>query len=153
MFGGGDGSSEARREGSGETGPAPTTTGGIGGAGVGDIGGAAAAGAAMGAGNAGNAGAAQRDWTDDEIYGRAPQPDGSARWDGAPAAPPQEPPVPGQQAEGFDYPYEFPGDVPGPDEEMMQDPWANPGGDGGLFGGSGGGGGGGGGWGDWGDWS
>lgn len=150
MFGGGDGSSEARREGSGETGPV-TPGGGVGtGAGVGDVGGAAAAGAAMGAGKAG-AGAAQRDWTDDEIYGRAPPPDGSARWEGAPAAPPQDPPVPGQQAEGFDYPYEFPGDVPGPDEEIMQDPWANPGGD--VFGGDGGGGGGGSSWGDWGDWS
>lgn len=61
-----------------------------------------------------------REWTDDEIYGRS------------------QPPTPGQQAEGFDYPP--PG--PGPTEygeEIMQDPWAEQGGgdDGGWFGGDG----------------
>lgn len=103
----------------------------------------------MGAGHAGG-----RDWTDDEIYGRAPAPGGEgAASDVPPDMPgrPYEPPAPGQQAEGFDYPSEFPGD--GFDnEEVMQDPWANQGSDGGLFGG-GDGGGGGGSWGDWGDWS
>lgn len=105
------------------------------------------------AGTAAGAGAANapypQDMTDDEIYGRtsgAGQQSGGGGG-GAPGA--NEPPVPGQQAEGFDYPY------PGQQEDVMQDPWEQRGGDGeGLFGGgSDGGGGDGGGWGDWGDWS
>ncbi|BEJ16516.1 hypothetical protein CspHIS471_0511210 [Cutaneotrichosporon sp. HIS471] len=135
LFGGGDGSSEHSRGGEAPT-PSGSGTGtGVGGAGAGDVLGGAAAGAA--------GGYAGRDWTDDEIYGRAPPPDAHGN---SPSGP-YEPPAPGQQAEGFDYPPDLPGD-----EELMQDPWANPGSDdGGFFGG--GGGGGGGDWGGFGDWS
>ncbi|GMK54974.1 hypothetical protein CspeluHIS016_0200300 [Cutaneotrichosporon spelunceum] len=124
MFGGGDGGSEAS---SGGERTSPGTTG-------------AAAGAAAGAAG----GYEGRDWTDDEIYGRSPPPDQQGNPTG-----PYEPPAPGQQAEGFDYPPGSSGN-----EEIMQDPWGNPGNDdGGLFGGGdSGGGGGGGGW-DFGDWS
>jgi hypothetical protein len=150
LFGGGDGSSEHSRGGEAPA-PAPGSGTGVGGTGAGDVLGGAAAGAAMG----GAGGYTGRDWTDDEIYGRAPPPGEAAQnspWANpnpaqAPPEGPYEPPAPGQQAEGFDYPNDFPGD-----EEIMQDPWANQGGDdGGFFGG--GGGGGGGDWGGFGDWS
>lgn len=89
----------------------------------------------------GAGGAAGRDWTDDEIYGRAPPPGEHGQGEAVPL----EPPAPGQQAEGLDYPPDFPGD-----EDIMEDPWADGGVDDGFFGGDAGGGGGG----DWGggDW-
>lgn len=91
-----------------------------------------AAGGAAGA--AGAAGQAYPDsMSDDEIYGRQP---------GGPA---QDPPVPGQQAEGFDYPASEGNGY----DEVMEDPWETGASDdsgGGLFGGGGDGG-------SWGDWS
>ncbi|KLT46306.1 Scramblase-domain-containing protein, partial [Cutaneotrichosporon oleaginosum] len=104
LFSGGDGSSEHSRGGEA---PAPSGSGtGVGtggGTGAGDVLGGAAAGAAMG----GAGGYSGRDWSDDEIYGRAPPP-GQTTADPFPGQStpdrPYEPPAPGQQAEGFDYP-------------------------------------------------
>lgn len=106
--------------------------------------GAAAAGAAAGAASGG------ADMTEDElIYGGQPAQPGNPTNNGPVPSPAQE--------EGTGGWEQFPEGLEGYDEEsgweqdeVMQDPWGNQGGDGGWFGGGSGGGGGGGDWGDWG---
>lgn len=152
IWGGGDGSSEQR----GERRPEGQ------GPGYGDEGAAGAAGASGAAGAAGAGGFEQypaegSPEEDELIYGRrrpeTQQDPYPGEYSGRntqdyPEQPPQDPPVPGQQAEGFDWP----GSQDYGDEPLMQDPWENQqSDDGGWFGGGGGGGDGGGffdGWGD-----
>ncbi|KIR39388.1 hypothetical protein I307_01265 [Cryptococcus deuterogattii 99/473] len=133
FWGGGDGSAEAQA--GGRPSDVQPLDGGAG---------AAAAGAAAGAASGG------ADMTEDElIYGRQPAQPGNPTNNG-----PVPPPA---QEEGTGGWEQFPEGLEGYDEEsgweqdeVMQDPWGNQGGDGGWFGGGSGGGGGGGDWGDWG---
>ncbi|KIR78601.1 hypothetical protein I306_04529 [Cryptococcus gattii EJB2] len=140
FWGGGDGSAEA------QAGGRPSDVQPLDGGGGGGGAGAAAAGAAAGAASGG------ADMTEDElIYGRQPAQPGNPTNNG-PVPPP--PPAEGESTGGWD---QFPEGLEGYDEQsgwgqddVMQDPWGDQGGDGGWFGGGSGGGGGGGDWGDWG---